>query len=383
MNPLKIFSDIKNRATKAPGSQKGTGQIASDDLPKSVIDRLRKTSVAKKRRVVKTRIKAARARYSERRQYSKLLALYESLRILRGKKRPKDMREAMRHHNLIIRAICKQIPKTLQKYASITWDDGTPSEEPAPIWICWLDGPDAMPSFCRRCVSCLLKHSGVHPIRFIDYDNIDSYTFVPAIFKELRAQDKLGLANYCDIIRLCLLYDNGGLWLDVDQLVAKDIPEEMFSKPFVSTKNDYYDVPFSEHWKYIGQGNWTSSILGAWEGNTLIHFLLDAFTEYCSKSDVLIDYNLIDYLLEIARRKFPDAERAIAGHVDNGRYRKLNKAMKEGETAADFAQVIPENTIFNNLSWKNEYPTKTATGDEALYSVFLRIPEADIEDLRN
>lgn len=335
------------------------------------------------KRTVKKNIKNARSQYRKRQKYSKALALYEAAAVLFGKKTPNNMRSAMRKHNLIIRAICKQIPETLLKYESIQWTSGTPNDENSPIWICWLDGPDAMPSFCRRCANNLSIYSGSHPIKFIDNDNLSSYANIPEFINKLKDQKKLGLANYCDILRLCLLYEHGGLWVDCDQFVAKDIPEIVFAKPFVSLKNDYCDIPFKEYHNYIAQGKWIAGVIGSWKGNTLVRFLLDAFLEYCSKNDELIEYMMIDYLLEISRRRFPEAEKLINGNINNGRYRKLNQAMKAGEPAEKFEEILPEDTIFNSLNWRNQYPAKTADGGDALYSAFLEIPEADIDYLKS
>lgn len=330
-----------------------------------------------KLKMLKKNYKSARKRYLKRKKYSKSLALYEAFNVFREKKRPKNMREAMRRYDLIISAIRKQIPETLKKYSSSEWVEGTPSEQPAPIWLCWLDGPEKVPSFCRRCISMIRLYAGNHPIKFIDVYNLGKYIPFPEYVTELAGRGKMSLATFCDVIRLSLLYEHGGLWLDTDQLVTKNIPDELFSKPFVSTHNDYSDIPFEEAYKYIAQGNWTAQVLGSWKGNTLVKFVYDAFVEYCSKNDEMIEYLIVDYFIEIARRSFPAAAKYIEGHFPNGNYRKLHQAMKAGEPAAGFSAVIPKETVFNNLNWKIDYPSKATCGIETLYDVFLKIPEAD------
>ena len=104
--------------------------------------------------------------------------------------------------------------------------------------------------------------------------------------------------------------------------------------------------------------------------------------EYWENHDHIIHYFLFDYLIEIARRHIPGANKAIAeGGVDNGHYRLLNQAMKHGLQAAHYDNCITDDTTFNTLNWKNDYPLKTEFGEDAVYARFLLNPMIDKDTL--
>lgn len=329
------------------------------------------------------RIKAAGASYHKFRRFSSALARYEFLRALKNSYYLRNKKESKRYQDLLFDAISKQIPDTIEKYKSTTWTDGTPHDGVAPIWICRLDGPEKLPAITSRCIRSVCDHAGQHPVKYIDFYNIDKYVSLPKYIIDLRDQGIIPLANFCDILRLALLYEHGGLWLDSDLFVSRDIPDAFFSKPFITEKNDYQDIYQGESLRYLSQGNWTPQVIGGWKGNTLFKYALDAHFEYWQKNDTLIDHLFIDYILEIARRTFPNVKEAFeVGAVHNGRYRKLSRAFNDALPKTELSQIIPKDIVFNTLNWKGKYPSLTADGYEAVFCAFLESPKADIEYLK-
>lgn len=295
--------------------------------------------------------------------------------------RPRHEAEAMFRNRLLIDFIYKEIPQTLLKYSSIEWSNGQPSEN-APIWVCWLDGPNDLPDVVSRCVRSVCDHSAGHPVRFIDFNNISKYVSIPKRITSLLDDGRLNLANFCDILRLMLLYEHGGLWLDADIFVSKDIPEDYFSKPFATTKNNTVDIPHLESLNYVGKERWHISIFGGQKGNSLFGFILDAFMEYFAANDELQCYHFMDYSIELARRKFPQFAAALKdGAVHNGRHRKLGISMKNGLPQSEYEDAIPSDTVFNVLNWRRDYPLLTEDGEATVYSAFLNNPKADADHL--
>ncbi|MBR3460259.1 MAG: hypothetical protein IKH21_05645, partial [Clostridia bacterium] len=287
--------------------------------------------------------------------------------------------DAVISHILLLDEINRQIPNTIAKYKSIDWIDGSPSGN-APVWVCWLDGANELPDLVSRCIRSICDHSGGHPVKFIDYNNIIKYVSIPERIAELRDEGKLCLANYTDVLRLMLLFEHGGLWVDADTFVSRDIPDEFFSKPFVTVKNDIVDISPKESLKYVGCGKWHVSIMGGQKGNSLLGFLLDAFLEFLSKKSELPSYYYLDYTIELARRQFPKAAAALkAGAIYNGRHRKLSVGLKRGYPQGAYKDLIPTDTVFNVLNRKRELPLVTEEGEATAYSEFLKNPKADAD----
>lgn len=295
--------------------------------------------------------------------------------------KPQNNEEALLKHEMLIHYICDQIPQTLSKYRAHDWNKGLPSEN-APIWLCWLDGPNDMPEVVSRCIKSVCDHSSGHPVRFIDYNNIGKYVCMPERIAALRDEGALNLAHYCDVLRLMLLIEYGGLWVDADTFVSRDIPEDYFSNPFTTAKNDLIDIPYKEKLRYVGNGNWHVSIIGCHKGNSLAGFMRDAILEALSNNIELLSYFFLDYTFEIARRHFPQAASHLStGAVYNGRHRKFNSALRKALPGCEYKSLLSTDCVFNVLNWKNEYPCFTANGEAAVYSVFLNNPKADPEFL--
>ena len=88
------------------------------------------------------------------------------------------------------------------------------SGENGPIWTFWWQGEQAMPPIVRICYQSLLRNAGTHPVHLITKENIDKYIEFPShIMKKVR-NGHITLTHFSDILRMCLLYQYGGLWMD-------------------------------------------------------------------------------------------------------------------------------------------------------------------------
>lgn len=327
------------------------------------------------------RAKATIRSYRERAGISKPLAVYFAINTLTKDYLEKHSRTINIRHNILCREISKQIPQTLKKYNRI-YKCGERPEQEEPIWLCWLQGYDDMNDFIRRCVKSIFDNAGSHPVIFIDNNNVNDYITMPEHIQRKRDEGKISAALYCDVIRMMLLKKYGGLWVDADLFVSKQISEEFFSKSFISERNNHEDISYKESIGYISKGYWSVQVIGGWKNDGILSFVCDGLIEYWKNCDKEIDYYLFDYMIEIARRKLRGAHKAIKeGAVYNGHYRILNQAMKLGKHADCYNECISEDTTFNTLNWKNEYPLKTETGEDAVYSRFLLNPEIDKDEL--
>ena len=321
---------------------------------------------------MKVRIKKAVHSYQKTRDLSKSLALYYACNSLTNNYFEKHRRTINIRHNIIIREISRQIPQTIQKYESETYNCGEKPAYPEPIWVCWLQGYENMNDFIKRCIKSLFDHAGDHPVFFIENNNVSEYITIPEQIQRKREAGIINAPHYCDVIRLLLLKNYGGLWVDSDLFVSKQISEDFFAKSFVSEKNNHADIPFTESIGYISKGNWSVQVIGGWKNDGILSYACDGLIEYLEKCDNAINYYLFDYMIEIARRRLSGAGKAIKeGAVDNGRYRKLNQAMKAAMPAAIYEDCISDETTFNTLNWKNQYPLKTESGEDSVYARFL------------
>jgi hypothetical protein len=106
------------------------------------------------------------------------------------------------------------------------------------LWSYWQNKPNKqMPDYIKLCFETFKKHcSDNYEIVILDETSI--YKYLPNLRKDL---DELSsLAQKTDYIRIALLYNYGGLWLDADTIVMNDLHE------IIDKLNEGYD--------YIGFG---------------------------------------------------------------------------------------------------------------------------------
>ena len=103
--------------------------------------------------------------------------------------------------------------------------------------------------------------------------------------------------------RMSLLARHGGLRLDATMFVANPISETIFSKPYWTIHREVANS--------ITRGRWTG-YCQAGQPNAFIHsFCRDFFYAYWTKYDKLVDYFLIDYVMDIGYRNLPHMQQLI------------------------------------------------------------------------
>ena len=175
----------------------------------------------------------------------------------------------------------------------------------APIWVCWLQGEELMPDLCRVCMKSLRSHAGSHPVIIITEHNFRNYCYIPQYIISKYRNGIIKPAHFADIIRTCLLYENGGLWIDSTIFVKEDLPEEIFDCP-------YYSIKFPNVGYYITECKWSNYFLSAKPHSSWYAYVRKCFFIYLQKESFFVDYFMMDYMMKMAY----DADVQIKKEVD-------------------------------------------------------------------
>lgn len=112
------------------------------------------------------------------------------------------------------------------------------------LWVYWenINGSTKMPGHISLCRKTLLKHCH-KSFNIVELDEKNIYQYLPDLkqFEEKLDIKKLQIAHRVDFYRILLLHRYGGLYIDADMIVMKDLKE-------VADKLDKYDyVGFGHH----------------------------------------------------------------------------------------------------------------------------------------
>lgn len=110
------------------------------------------------------------------------------------------------------------------------------------IWICWLQGMNKAPLLVKKCVDSVMRNRPEDfSVVLIDWKNLYDYIFVPAFIQEKLAEGDLSLTHFSDIIRVELLYQYGGCWIDATVYCSDPIPAYMVERELFVFKWSSFD----------------------------------------------------------------------------------------------------------------------------------------------
>ena len=198
--------------------------------------------------------------------------------------------------------------KTCPKVAPKDWQ----------IYYCWFQGEENLPLLARCCYNSLKENAGDYKIVFIDEKNFTNYIDLPSHVVDKIRSGKITRVHFTDILRVNLLERYGGLWLDATILVTEpmDNYKKFWRLPFYTqkfTQDKDNNHPITKGFgAYSSYGRWGGFIQGTSVlHNPLYTFAKDFFNEYWRDFDELIDYVLVDFVLDIAYSYIPAVKKEM------------------------------------------------------------------------
>lgn len=241
----------------------------------------------------------------------------------------------------------------------------SPETESPIIWVCWLQGEKNMPEIAKVCLESIRKNSNGHEVVLLDNGNIKSYVQLPEVVTQLHAEGKIKHAHFADLIRIYLLAQRGGLWLDATMLVVKPIPKEIFNYPFYSIK-----TPEIGH--FISKCRWAVFMLGCKPGNRILVKVARAFEIYLDRTDVFIDYFLFDQFIDMLYKSDTTIRQMIDNvPANNPEVHWLGDKLCEDYNEDDFNKVTSHTDMFK-LSTRTYSTEQLNTNRNSYYSKLKR-----------
>lgn len=164
------------------------------------------------------------------------------------------------------------------------------------IFMYWKQGWENAPQLVKKCQSYAIKNAGTHPLIFLDEANVYDYVAMPEYIEKLHAEGTIKEALYSDMLRICLLEQYGGYWMDATCFLSDSIPTYI---------NDCDFFMFSQ----TLLPEWASPISGSsWFLHSKLHASLLTYVKrflfnYWKHKDYLINY----YIFHIAMAAIIDS----------------------------------------------------------------------------
>lgn len=213
------------------------------------------------------------------------------------------------------------------------------------VWSCWWQGEENAPELVKKCWESQRKKmpAGTEHI-IITWDNYQNYVELPGYVVEKAESGSILPAHLADIIRCCLLYKYGGVWLDATVYMTDRLPEACFAYEILtrSTGEKIYRTGVS----------WVTWFLGGRKGQELYRFLMEAFFYYLREHEEILHYYMIDFLIAIACNEIEGIEETFRKiPVNNENAAELQKYLAAAYDR-ELYQACTERGFLQKLTYK-------------------------------
>jgi len=199
---------------------------------------------------------------------------------------------------------CSAYRKLSKKYNHILKNKisiENPPQKSNKVWICWFQGYHNAPPLVKACINSIKMNMPDKDVIILSDDNIADYVSFPEPILQKRKLGIIKPAHFSDLLRVELLCEYGGLWVDATVLcTSPEITSYISSMPLFVYK--HMDLTKSNNHPTVA-----SSWLIAARTNQRILLLTRALLyAYWEKEDYLIDYFLFHIFFAMAARTFKD-----------------------------------------------------------------------------
>lgn len=169
------------------------------------------------------------------------------------------------------------------------------------VWICWMQGRENAPDLVKACINSVrMKLTGFNNV-ILDEKNINDYVALPNHIMEKYREGKITKTHFSDILRVAILCEHGGLWLDstvfcTDGLLAEKIIElPLFVYKVMNLNQNDEEAIMASSWLIAAKSN-----------DPILLLTRDLLYKYWEKHNYLNNFFLLHLCFSLAARKYRD-----------------------------------------------------------------------------
>lgn len=241
----------------------------------------------------------------------------------------------------------------------------THSDEPERIFVFWWQGTDGLPDIVRICINSIKQNSNGREVVMITKDNIRQWADIPHYIFDQVSSGAITITHLSDILRVCLLYQHGGYWIDATVFMNAPLNDIDFNPFFGSIKiHDRFTGTISEY-------RWTTFFLFAAKGSEAMKTFREVLLTYFNENrGRIIDYLLIDYTFEMLYRKSSDFRKIVdETPYTNEHLYDLVGHLNDVVPVNQYFQSVSDTHIFK-LTWRNKF-SRMVEGRDTLYGQLI------------
>lgn len=230
------------------------------------------------------------------------------------------------------------------------------------VWFCWLQGIENAPKLVKRCLESLQRNIPDKKIIIIDSSNLTDYVNLPDYIIEKWKKGIIENAHFTDMVRLELLIQKGGYWIDSTVLCTDSSMLDIIDKQPLFMYSFYY---FGFNPEIMELNNW---FIKSCTNNNILCLLREFLYTYWKENNRAVNYFMTQLFLTMAVEYYEDEYKKmpVVSQVD-----AHVLATYIGEPFdADKYQLLKKSTGFHKLSTRFEQELIQAEG--CFYDVVIK-----------
>ncbi len=191
---------------------------------------------------------------------------------------------------------CYRKYKKKYKYVieSFNYDDSLKQEQVKIVWVFWYQGLKNAPMIIKKCIESQKKYLEGYTINIITKENIKDFVSLPEYILEKFNDGIISYTHFSDILRISLLSEHGGIWLDSTVLLTDRLPEYITDSPFFVYKSIELDRSDTSQ---LVASSW---LISSYTNQKISLLTRNLLYEYWKKENKLDDYFLFHILFKYA-----------------------------------------------------------------------------------
>lgn len=236
------------------------------------------------------------------------------------------------------------------------------------VWVFWYQGKENMPHVVKRCYErlCTKNISNDCEIHLISKYNLDEYLTFPEYIIQKVESGTITITHFSDVLRYALLYHYSGFWIDATVWCEQQIPVSIFKSKYWTIR-----LPRPQYTISVSYKKWSTFILWYRDiHDPLAKHMLNLFMAYWQREDSLVDYLLVDYLLEYSIDSQREGKEFLSIAESNHHLYHLMQKMKNNFVPQEWNEMKSD-TKFFKLSYKGHDVQAAMDNPRSYYNIVI------------
>lgn len=231
------------------------------------------------------------------------------------------------------------------------------------VWICWFQGLENAPDIVKICYHSMVVGLPTKNVTLITRENLNQYVKLPSFISKKWKDGIISDTHMSDLIRLMLLSEYGGTWIDATVLCTME--ESKIPAYFFESDLFFYQVlkPGKD-----GFSTYPSTwYISAKAHNKIIDATLFLCFKYWERENSLRDYFLLHHFMSIVLERYSEQWKKVIPRDNATPHELLLRLFDQYDPI--LWEAINEQSPFHKLSYKFE-EKKISTNNTMYKKIF-------------